>query len=170
MSDVLLRAIAELKQRSGPFRAKILGEGPELPSLKALAGQLGIAADVDWSAFVPQGRMPAEYGAATVTVLPSRGQAEGLGLTLVEALLAGSAVVGTPAGGIPEVIEDEKTGLLARDGDANHLAGQIERLLRDGELRRRLIAEGASRMRETYAPQAAAERFLRIYAEIARPA
>ena len=168
--DVLLRAIAELKQRSGPFRVKILGEGPELSSLKALAGQLGIAADVDWSAFVPQDRMPAEYGAATVTVLPSRGQAEGLGLTLVEALLAGSAVVGTSAGGIPEVIEDEKTGLLARDGDASHLAGQIERVLRDGELRRRLIAEGASRMRETYAPQAAAERFLRIYAEIARPA
>lgn len=168
--DVLLRAIAELKRRSGPFRAKILGEGPELSSLKALAGQLGIAADVDWSPFVPQDRMPAEYGAATITVLPSRGQAEGLGLTLVEALLAGSAAVGTPAGGIPEVIEDEKTGLLARDGDANHLAAQIERLLRDGDLRRRLIAEGASRMRETYAPQAAAEHFLRIYAEIARPA
>jgi glycosyltransferase involved in cell wall biosynthesis len=168
--DVLLRAIAELKQRSGPFRVKILGEGPELSSLQALAGQLGITGDIDWSAFVPQDRMPAEYGAATVTVLPSRGQAEGLGLTLVEALLAGSAVVGTPAGGIPEVIEDEKTGLLARDGDANHLAAQIERLLRDGALRRRLIAEGASRMRDTYAPQAAAERFLRIYAEIARPA
>lgn len=168
--DVLLRAIAELRQRSGPFRVKILGEGSELSSLKALAAQLGIAADVDWSPFVPQDRMPAEYGAATVTVLPSRGQAEGLGLTLVEALLAGSAVVGTPAGGIPEVIEDEKTGLLARDGDANHLAAQIERVLRDGELRRRLVAEGATRMRGTYAPQAAAQRFLQIYAEIARSA
>ena len=61
--------------------------------------------------------MPAEYGAATVTVLPSRGHAEGLGLTLVEALLAGSAVVGTAAGGIPEVVIHERTGLVARDGD-----------------------------------------------------
>ncbi|HKV72178.1 MAG TPA: glycosyltransferase [Gemmatimonadales bacterium] len=168
--DVLLRATAELKQRSGPFRVKILGEGPELPSLRALAGQLGIAGDVDWSPFVSQDRMPAEYGAATITVLPSRGRAEGLGLTLVEALLAGSAVVGTPAGGIPEVIEDGRTGLLARDGDAPHLAEQLERLLRDGELRRRLTAEGAARMRETYAPEAAAERFLRIYREAMFPA
>jgi glycosyltransferase involved in cell wall biosynthesis len=166
--DVLLRAVAELRQRSGPFRLKILGEGPELPPLRALAAELGITADVDWSPFVPQDRMPAEYGAATITVLPSRGQAEGLGLTLVEALLAGSAVVGTPAGGIPEVIADEKTGLLARDGDAGHLAAQIERLLRDGELRRRLTAEGASRMRETYAPAAAAERFFEIYRDVGR--
>jgi len=167
--DVLLRAVAELKQRSGPFRLKILGEGPELSSLRGLAAALGIAADVDWSPFVPQDRMPAEYGAATITVLPSRGQAEGLGLTLVEALLAGSAAVGTPAGGIPEVIEDEKTGLLARDGDVTHLATQIERLLRDGELRRRLTAEGAARMQETYAPGAAADRFLRIYRDVVGP-
>ena len=167
--DVLLRAVAELKQRSGPFRVKILGEGPERSSLGALATDLGIAADVDWSPFVPQDRMPGEYGAATITVLPSRGQAEGLGLTLVEALLAGSAVVGTPAGGIPEVIEDEQTGLLARDGDAGHLATQIERLLRGGELRRRLTADGAARMRATYAPGAAAQRFLDLYAEIAGP-
>jgi glycosyltransferase involved in cell wall biosynthesis len=168
--DVLLRAVAELKQRSGPFRVKILGEGPELSTLMSLATELGVATDVDWSRFVSQDRMPAEYGAATITVLPSRGQAEGLGLTLVEALLAGSAVIGTPAGGIPEVIEDEKTGLLARDGDASHLAAQIDRLLRDAELRRRLTAEGATRMHEVYAPQAAAERFLRIYREVAGPA
>jgi glycosyltransferase involved in cell wall biosynthesis len=167
--DVLLRAVAELKQRSGPFRVKILGEGPELSALMSLATELGVATDVDWSRFVSQDRMPAEYGAATITVLPSRGQAEGLGLTLVEALLAGSAVIGTPAGGIPEVIEDEKTGLLARDGDASHLAAQIDRLLRDAELRRRLTAEGATRMHEVYAPQAA-ERFLRIYREVAGPA
>ena len=165
--DVLLRAVAELKQRSGPFRLKLLGQGPEEPALRALALELGIAPDVDWSPFVPQDRMPAEYGAATITVLPSRGQAEGLGLTLVEALLSGSAVVGTPAGGIPEVIEDEKTGLLARDGDASHLAAQIDRLLRDGDLRRRLTGEGAARMRETYAPKTATERFLTIYREMA---
>lgn len=168
--DVLLRAAAELRQRSGPFRVRVLGEGPELPSLHALAAELGIAGDVDWAPFVPQDRMPAEYGAATITVLPSRGQAEGLGLTLVEALLAGSAVVGTPAGGIPEVVQDGDTGLLARDGDASHLAAQIERLLVDAGLRRRLIAAGAARMREIYAPAAAASRFLDLYRSVAKAA
>lgn len=165
--DVLLRAAGKLHDGRVPFRLRILGEGPERASLRALADTLGIADDVEWSDFVSQDRMPAEYGAATVTVLPSRGQAEGLGLTLVEALLAGSAVVGTPAGGIPEVVRDGETGLLARDGDPDHLATQIERLLEDEELRRRLTRTGAARMRETYAPAAAAGRFLELYRSVA---
>lgn len=164
--DVLLRAAGKLRERGLPFRLRILGEGPERASLRALAATLGIAKDVEWSDFVSQDRMPAEYGAATVTVLPSRGQAEGLGLTLVEALLAGSAVVGTPAGGIPEVVQDGETGLLARDGDPADLAGQIERLLSDGALRRRLTEAGSARMRETYAPAAAAGRFLELYRSV----
>src|SRR5439155_238672 len=114
--DILIRALALLVSRGVTCRLRILGEGPAQPRLQALARSLGVADRIDWSAFVPQDHMPAEYGAATVTVLPSRGKAEGLGLILVEALCAGSAVVGTPVGGIPEVILDGRTGLLARGG------------------------------------------------------
>ena len=45
----------------------------------------------------------------------------------MEALLAGCAVVGTPAGGIPEVVQDGVTGLIAQDGDAANLAEQLAR-------------------------------------------
>jgi glycosyltransferase involved in cell wall biosynthesis len=107
--------------------------------------------------------MPSEYGASTVTVLPTRGSAEGLGLTLVEALLAGSAVVGTPAGGIPEVVLHEQTGLIAGDGDALDLATQIQRLLTEPSLRERLSAAGKARVLQTYAPEPAIGRFLEIY-------
>jgi glycosyltransferase involved in cell wall biosynthesis len=165
--DVLLRAHALLRQRGVPCRLRILGEGPDKPSLERLAQELGSAADVDWCPFVPQDRMPAEYGASTVTVLPSRGQAEGLGLTLVEALIAGSAVVATPAGGIPEVVQDGETGLLTRDGDAEDLARQLGRLLEDAPLRERLIATGSARVRNTYSADAAARRFLSLYDDIA---
>ncbi len=169
--DVLLRAFAMLRQRGVACRLKLLGEGPARHALERLAQTLGIAADVDWSSFVSQDQMPAEYGASTVTVLPSRGQAEGLGLTLVEALLAGSAVVATPAGGIPEVVTDGETGLLARDGDPEDLARQIGRLLEDPALRHRLTANGSTRVKETYSPAAAAARFLTLYDAIAsRPA
>lgn len=170
--DVLLRACAVLRKREVGCRLRILGDGPSRGSLERLAAELGIAGDVDWSPFVPQDRMPAEYGASTVTVLPSRGQAEGLGLTLVEALLAGSAVVATPAGGIPEVVQEGETGLLARDGDAEDLARQIGRLLQDAALRDRLIANGSSRVRDTYSAAAAARRFLALYDAVAsgRPA
>jgi glycosyltransferase involved in cell wall biosynthesis len=121
---------------------------------------------VTFSPFVAQSAMPAEYGRSTVTVLPTRGNAEGLGLTLVEALLAGSAVVGTPAGGIPEVVIDEETGLIARGGDANHLAAQIGRLIADPELRERLVKCGSARAREVYATAAASARFIALYEKV----
>jgi glycosyltransferase involved in cell wall biosynthesis len=165
--DVLLQAAAELAGRDVLCEVKILGEGPEKTNLLRLAGELGIADRVTWSPFVPQAQMPAEYGASTVTVLASRGQAEGLGLTLVEALLSGSAVVGTPAGGIPEVVIHERTGLMAKEGDPSNLADQIQRLLTDEPLRERLVSEGSAFARHTYSPEAAISRFLEIYDAVA---
>jgi glycosyltransferase involved in cell wall biosynthesis len=161
--DVLLRAVAELGRRGVDHQLKILGQGPAQAELQALARDLGVASRVTWSPFVPQSRMPFEYGASMVTVLPTRGRAEGLGLTLVEALLSGSAVVGTPAGGIPEVVRHDQTGLLARDGDPTDLANQIERLLTDAPLRNRLAGAGKEYVLRTYSPESALDRFLEIY-------
>ena len=165
--DVLIRALALLAARGVGCRLKILGEGPARADLAAVARSLGVPDRIDWSGFVPQDRMPAEYGAATITVLNSRGKAEGLGLTLVEALCAGSAIVGTPVGGIPEVILDERTGLIARDGDADHLAAQLQRLLTDAGLRARLTAAGQAHVRARYAPGPAARTFLDLYDALA---
>jgi glycosyltransferase involved in cell wall biosynthesis len=165
--DVLLRAAAQLDQRGVDFQLKILGQGPALADLRTLAGQLGLATRVKWAPFIPQEQMPAEYGASTVTVLPSRAQAEGLGLTLVEALLAGSAVVGTAAGGIPEVVLHQQTGLIAREDDSRDLADQIQRLLVDIELRERLTHAGKEHVLRTYSSQPAIGRFLEIYDAVA---
>jgi glycosyltransferase involved in cell wall biosynthesis len=164
--DLLLRAAALLSSRGIQYELKILGEGPAEPALRILALELGIDRQVIWSGFVPQHRMPGEYGVSTVTVLPSRGRAEGLGLTLVEALLAGSSVVGTRAGGIPEVVLHEETGLLAGE-DAADLAHQIERLLTDGGLRERLTRAGKEHVLRTYSPDATIGRFLDVYYAVA---
>jgi glycosyltransferase involved in cell wall biosynthesis len=165
--DLLLRAAAELSHRNVKYQLKILGQGPAQKSLQSLAASLGIGPQVTWSSFVPQTQMPSEYGASTITVLPTRGQAEGLGLTLVEALLAGSAIVGTPAGGIPEVIRHEETGLLTRAGDPADMADQLQRLLIDPELRIRLSRAGRAYALRTYSPDVTIERFLEIYGAVA---
>jgi glycosyltransferase involved in cell wall biosynthesis len=164
--DVLVESVARLRERGLDCELRILGEGPERGSLEELALRRGIAGAVSFSPFVPQGEMPAEYGRSTVTVLPTRGNAEGLGLTLVEALLSGSAVVGTPAGGIPEVVVDGRTGLIARDGDATDLAQKIGRLLSDSELRERLVRCGAEMARERHAAITAAARFISLYEQV----
>jgi glycosyltransferase involved in cell wall biosynthesis len=165
--DVLIEAFARLRARGIAAELRILGEGSAEPALRALAQRLGVS-DVMWSRFVPQDRMPAEYGASTVTVLPTRGNAEGLGLTLVEALISGSAVVGTPAGGIPEVIRHEETGLLVADGDAGALADALQRVLTDPPLRHRLIRAGQLHVADRFAPARAVAPFLALYDDLAR--
>lgn len=159
----LVQSVALLRRRGIQCGLKILGEGPALADLRAEATRAGIDEWVQWSRFVPQAAMPAEYGASTVTVLPTRGRDEGLGLTLVEALLAGSAVVGTTAGGIPEVVVDGETGLLARSADPEDLASKIGSLLANAGLRERLSTEGCRRMQHTYDARSASERFMHIY-------
>ena len=166
--DVLIEAIALLRARGVPCQLRIIGTGPEEPRLRALAAERALGDAVSWSPFVSQHELPKELGAATVTVLVSRGQAEGLGLVLAEALMAGSAVIGTAAGGIPEVVVDERTGLIAKDGDAADLARQIERLLTDAALRERTIANGRARVRAQHAPVAAAERVAALYGMVAK--
>jgi glycosyltransferase involved in cell wall biosynthesis len=162
--DVLLDAIALLRARGVACELRVLGGGPDEARLRSLAARLGLGGDaVHWSPFVSQQAIPAEFGASTVTVLPTRGQAEGLGLVLAEALLAGCAVVGTAAGGIPEVVVDGVTGLIARDGSAEDLARQIERLLTDAALRERTIAAGRAHVRAAHAPAAAAARMIELY-------
>jgi glycosyltransferase involved in cell wall biosynthesis len=166
--DVLVEAIAMLRARGVSCQLRIIGAGPEEARLRALATARALEEAVAWSPFVLQHELPLELGAATVTVLVSRGQAEGLGLVLAEALMAGSAVVGTAAGGIPEVVVDEQTGLIARDGDAADLARQIERLLTDPRLRERTIANGRARVRAQHAPVAAAKRVVELYDMVAK--
>lgn len=164
--DMVIAALAELRRRGTECRLRILGEGPARAALETQARTLEVADWIEWSRFVPQDAMPAEYGASTVTVLLSRGRAEGLGLTLVEALLAGSAVVGTPAGGIPEVVIDGETGLMAQAGDPEHLARQLGRLLTDAALRHRLTEAGCRHVQDVYSLPAATARFLDLYASL----
>ncbi|MDH3457324.1 MAG: glycosyltransferase family 4 protein [Gemmatimonadota bacterium] len=166
--DVLIDAFARLRRAGIGCRLRIVGEGPDADRLQALALGTGVGDAIEWWPFIPQTSMPEAYGQATITVLPSRGKAEGLGLSLVEAVLAGSAVVGTPAGGIPEVIEDGVTGLLTRDGDPEDLAAKLERLLGDPDLRRSLTDAGAARATEKHAADSVADHFLTLYDDAAR--
>jgi glycosyltransferase involved in cell wall biosynthesis len=164
--DVLLDAYALLGSRDVECSLRILGEGPERTTLEERARSAGHT-DIEFFDFLPQERMPLEYGQSTVTVLPTRGDAEGLGLTLVEALLAGSAVVGTRAGGIPEVIQHEETGLLV-GGSADDLAQALQRILLDHQLRARLIETGQARVESRFSTANAVAAFLRRYDDAAR--
>jgi len=91
---------------------------------------------------------------------------EGLGVIVLEASAAGVPVVSTRAGGIPEAVRENETGLLVPPGDADALADALIRLAGDADLRHRMGAGGAAQMRRDFSIDAMADGNLEVYREI----
>jgi glycosyltransferase involved in cell wall biosynthesis len=91
---------------------------------------------------------------------------EGLGTSILDAYASGVPVVATAAGGVPEIVSDGETGLLAPIGDSGALADRARRVLGDPALRARLVEGGARRAAE-HGVDRMAERTLAIYRELA---
>ena len=105
------------------------------------------------------------YERAAVVVMASR--AEGLPNVLLEAMAHGKAVVTTPVGGIPTVVEDDKTGLLVPTDDPAALREALERLLADPQLRRRLGEAARRRVIEYCSWDRVTDQTLAVYAQAA---
>lgn len=138
---VLVDAVGSLAARGCDAHAVLLGHAMQpryLEDLRARIARAGLDARVRHHDFHP--RAAEIMGCFDCMVLTTYN--ETFGLVLIEAMRAGVAVIGTDAGGVPEIIDDGKTGLLVPPGDAAALADAIERLARDPALRERLAAAG----------------------------
>ena len=121
----------------------------------------------DTIGFVPPTEVPELYARSAVVVVAS--QSEGLPNVVLEAMAHGKAVVATPVGGIPAVIEDGKTGFLVPPRDAPALRAAIERLLADEELRRRLGSAARERVAALCSWDRVIDATLEVYRRSARP-
>jgi glycosyltransferase involved in cell wall biosynthesis len=166
-----LEAIAKLGP-TGP-RLEIVGEGPERAALAQLADRLGVADRVVFRGRISGAELQASYARAAVCVLPSvrdtRGDTEGLGVVLLEAMNHGTPVVASRIGGIPDIVEDGVSGLLVPPADAAALAAAIRRLLSDPALARRLGEGGRRRLHDRFSWRAIVQRWLDLYASVAMP-
>lgn len=120
--DDLLRAVSI--SRNAPFDVWIAGDGPARRSLERMAARLGVTDRVRFLGF--QRDMPALLRRVSALVLPSL--RESLPLSLREGMAAGLPVVATAVGGIPELVEHDRTGLLVPRRDPRRLARAMERL------------------------------------------
>jgi glycosyltransferase involved in cell wall biosynthesis len=140
--DVLLRACARLKERGRRTRCTILGDGPERARLEALRNRLALQDCVTLGGERKQNEVARLMAAADLFVLASvpghDGQQDGIPIVLMEAMALGVPVVSSKLSGIPELVMDNRTGLLVAPGDGEHLASAIERMLGDPELAERL--------------------------------
>lgn len=161
---LLLEACATLRRRGLEFRCAMIGDGPLQAELKARRAALGVETLVEMPGALEQGDVLKWWQRAAVGVLSSEN--EGMPVCLMEAAACGVPVVAPAVGGIPELVRDGETGLLAKVNDLASLVAALERLLRDAELRARLGSAARRRAQEKFSVRHQADSLLALWSEV----
>ncbi len=158
--DVLVRALAILKDEPRAPHVRVLGEGVDRPKLEGLARELGVADRIAFEGWASD--VPAQMRRATLYLNPSRD--EPCSVAVVEAMSLGVPIVGTSVGGNVELLAQTSGPPLVPPDDPGALAGAIRNLLlKTSEERRALGEELQRRAYEEFSPGKMAEATLRTY-------
>jgi glycosyltransferase involved in cell wall biosynthesis len=160
--DVLLRAFAVVAHREPSARLAIVGDGTQRRPLTQLVASLGLSGRVDLHGWLSRGEVERILGEAWVQVVPSLWE-EPFGLVTAEALMRGTPVVATSAGGALDMIGDDERGLLVPPGDPDALGGAMLRVIGDRPLAAHLASRGRRFAVENLTPAACVDRLLGVY-------
>jgi glycosyltransferase involved in cell wall biosynthesis len=153
-------------------RLVVIGDGPERHVLEAEVRRQGLEGQVALRGRVSDRDLREAYATASVFVLPaivdSRGDTEGLGVVLLEAMTYGVPVIASDLGGITDIVTDGATGLLVPPADPAMLAAALERLAADGALGERLGAAGRRLVQERFSWPAILAQWEECYATALR--
>jgi glycosyltransferase involved in cell wall biosynthesis len=157
--DVAIRAFAPVSAQIPGARLEIAGEGEERPFLSRLIRELGLVGSV--TLLGQRDDVSELMQRADVLVHPARW--EGFGLVLLEAMSAGLPIVASRVGAIPEVVDDEITGVLVPPDDPKALAAALLRVLREPQLRQDFVEAGFSRLKSRFSVERMAARTAAVY-------
>ncbi len=164
--DQLIKAFALVTESQPGAKLEIFGGGPLEHDIRELIDKFGVGEHVTVNKPVSQEELRRVYNRAGIVVLNS--VEEGFGLALSEAMLCGAAAVGAASGGITDIIEHNKRGLLVEPDNVSALSDAILSLLKDPSLRDRLADAGEAFAREHYASKPLADRYAEIVKSAAR--
>jgi len=159
-----IEALVRIARRHPTIVAAIVGEGPMRSELTGRIEVAGLTGRVRLVGFRPD--VADVLAAADVFCLPS--YMEGLPNVVLEASAAGLPVIASKVGGVPEVVIDERTGLLVPPKSADALATAIDRVVSDTCLARRLAEAGRRRVEECFSAKIAAEKYMTLYRMLVR--
>ena len=164
--DVLLRALPRVKEAVPAARISVIGGGggEYVQSLKNLIAELSIGSSVEFLGQKTAAEIADWHRRSQIFVLPSDN--ENSPNTLAEAMVSGMPVIATNAGGIPSIVADGETGLLAKARNAQQFADKIIYLLQNPAERRRLGENARAAARSRHWPQTVAEETMKAYREI----
>lgn len=136
----------ELVNKTFEANLTIVGEGSEKPNLKALVKEKALEDKVNLTGKVTQAQLEDYYCKCDIFVLPaitdSKGDTEGLGVVLLEAMAYQKPVIGSELGGIPDIIKNGFNGLLVPEKDSAKLADAILQILQKPEMAKRFGEAG----------------------------
>jgi glycosyltransferase involved in cell wall biosynthesis len=164
-ADVLLRAMPAVLARVPDTRLIVAGDGPELERLRELAAALGIERRTRFLGHVAHDRLDDAFTSAWVQAVPSLWD-EPFGLVAPEAMMRGTAVVASRAGGPAESVVHGETGLLVPGGNPEALADALAHILSSRDTAEAMGAAGRRRALRHYQESACVDAFLEIYEEL----
>jgi glycosyltransferase involved in cell wall biosynthesis len=133
--DTLITALSKLKKELEGWSVRLIGDGELKGSLVAQLEAAGVEAELP--GWVSSDDMPKHWAEARIACVPSKraasGNAEGLPLVCIEAMLSSCALAATKHAGIPECVIDGETGYLVDEGDSAALADRLAKMLSDRE-------------------------------------
>lgn len=159
--DILVKAVAEIKKRIPNIKCLVLGEGLERKNLELLTMDFGLSTNVEFVGAVSADKVFELLRGASVFARPSR--SEGMGNAFLEGLAAGIPIVGTNVGGIPDIIEDGKTGLFCKSEDPKDLAEKINILLNNALLAKSIVENGKKMIEERFLWEKISENYENLF-------
>lgn len=142
----IIEVLPQLKEAVGDVNFLVLGDGPEMENLKKMAVGRGLGEAVHFLGKINHDEILDYFRAADLFILNSN--YEGLSHTLLEAMKAGAPIVTTKVGGNPEVIENEKDGLLIGYNNEAELLEAATRILTDSKLAERLVENASQKLKD----------------------
>jgi colanic acid/amylovoran biosynthesis glycosyltransferase len=165
--EYALRALALIQKEGRDFSYRVAGEGPLRPYLEDLTARLGLSERVDFLGPVDHSEIPRLLQQADIFLLPSvtaaDGDQEGIPVVLMEAMVAGIPVVSTYHSGIPELVQDGRSGLLVAERDVQGLAGKLRYLIEQPELMQEMARAGRQHVLEHFNLQRQLDQLEQIY-------
>ena len=157
--EILIEALVKLRRDYPNLSLCLLGDGPLRDALERRVAEMALSDWVHFIGIVEDVRPWLKHCA--LLAVPSL--SEGMGLAAVEAMAMGRPVVASRVGGLLEVVVDGETGRFARPGDADHLAEQVDALLRDPGECIRLGSNGCERAKQYFSIDRSVEELQNLY-------
>jgi len=162
---ILLKAISTIKDFIKDFELVFAGRGEMQEELIKMAKNLGVEKNIRFSGYVEEHLKPLYFKSADIFCLPSINLAEAFGIVNLEAMACGVPIVSTKLGGIPDVVESGKNGLLAEPGDEKSLADALIYLLENEDTAKKMGNYGKQKVQD-YSWEKIAEQTEEVYKKL----